>query len=138
MFQVVSLCMVGFTRTEIAKMYLEEQPRPDWVKPILYHRDADRVRILAQRFRQADPRDSKFAYTKYQQHAQQCQEAYMRQLDAYFNDLITELITEKISSDPQIAEVMRQLKLKMQVAIRESINEINSRIPEPELQREDH
>ena len=62
----------------------------------------------------------------------------MRQLDAYFDNLITEMITEKINSDPQIAKVMRQLRSKMQVAIRESISEINSMIPESELQGDDY
>ena len=138
MFEVVSLCLVGFSRSEIAKMYLEKQPRPDWLNPILYHRDADQVQILAQRFRQADIRDAKFAYTKYQQHAQQCHEAYMRQLDAYFDNLITAVIAEEIDNDPEIAKVMQQLRLKMLVAIKKSISKINSMIPETELQDEQH
>ena len=136
MFEVVSLCLVGFSRSEIAKMYLEKKPRPDWLDPIRYHRDADQVQILAQRFRQADIRDTKFAYTKYQQHAQQCHEAYMRQLDKYFDNLIIELIAEEIDNDPEIAKAMQHLRLKMQVAIKEGIRKINSMIPESELQGE--
>lgn len=129
MFEVVSLCVIGYSRSEIAKMYINQQPRPQWLLPIQYHRDTLKVQLLAQRFRQADPRDTKFAATKYGQHQQQCEAAYNRQLDAHYDELIYELLTEHFNTDPETADLIRQLKQKLRQAVKDGLIEIKTKIP---------
>ena len=127
MFKVVWLCVIGYSRTDIAKKFIED--KPEWLQPIKHHSYQNKVKLLSQRFRTADPRDRKFSRTKYQQHYEQCQDSYHERLDNYYDAFINKLIAEHINNDPDTADLITQLKQRFRKAVKDGLIKIIPKIP---------
>jgi len=105
MLQTVEKIALGWTRIDVAKHLMRQEPTPKWLHPLVKMDTTDAVNLLSQRLRTADPKSDKFAHTKYQAHA----DAVTRNAQQALKERVYDLMDAKIRDFEQMDAELKQL-----------------------------
>jgi len=105
MLDTVEKIALGWTRIEVAKQLMQQETLPDWLQPLAEMDTTEAANLLSQRLRAADPFNSKFSHSKYQQHA----EAVIHNAQQALKDRIHLLIDAQIKAFEQTEADYAQL-----------------------------
>lgn len=110
MLQTVEMITTGKTRIEVAKLFIEQQPRPDWLQSLGDMDNTQAISLLSQRLRVADPTSQRFARTKYQEHADTVAVKVQEAFEARLYDLIDAQLIDFEKTDQYFAQLIEQTK----------------------------
>ena len=110
MLQTVEKIILGWTRIDVAKNLMGQDPLPDWLHPLKEMRKTDAVNTLSQRLRAADPKSDKFSHTKYQEHADAVSRNAQQALKERIYTLIDKQLSDFEKTDTEFAQLIEDVK----------------------------
>lgn len=110
MLDTVEKITLGWTRIDVAKHLMRQDPLPEWLHPLAEMDKTEAVNLLSQRLRSADPYSDKFSHTKYQEHA----DAVIEQAQQALKDKVYNLIDAQVKAfeqtDADFAQLIKTAK----------------------------
>lgn len=116
MLQTIEMITTGKTRIEVATLFIEQKPRPEWLRSLGDMDNTQAIPLLSQRLRIADPTSKRFAQTKYQQHAHAVHAKVQEQFEARIYALIDAQINDFDKTDQDFAQLIEQAKADINAA----------------------
>ena len=110
MLQTVEKIILGWTRIDVAKYLMGQDPLPDWLHPLKEMRKTDAVNTLSQRLRAADPKSDKFSHTKYQEHADAVSRTAQQALKERIYTLIEQRVRDFEQTDAEFVQLIEDAK----------------------------
>lgn len=114
MLQTVERIELGWTRIDVAKQLMGQDPLPEWLHPLTEMDTTDAVNLLSQRLRTADPKSDKFSHTKYKAHADATKRTAQQELKERVYKLIDEQVRDFEQTDTEFAQLIEDAKREME------------------------